>query len=85
VDAADLHLHAGSLPGRACYLLGLEQLALGAAAERDHAQERREDFALGQSQRHLHAHQAEDAGGIKFRGNRPYSPRETERYICLSK
>ena len=38
LDAADLHLHAGELPGRTGDLLGLEQHALGAAAERDHAQ-----------------------------------------------
>ena len=29
LDAADLHLHAGELPGRSCDLLGLEQHALG--------------------------------------------------------
>ena len=47
LDAADLHLHAGELPGGPGDLLGLEQLALGAAAERDHAQERREDSSSG--------------------------------------
>ena len=38
LDAADLHLHAGRLPGRSGDLLGLEQPALGAAAELHHAQ-----------------------------------------------
>ena len=52
MDAGDLHLHAGELPGRAGDLLGLEQLALGRAAERDHAQARRQDRAVGQSQEH---------------------------------
>ena len=47
LDADDLHLHAGALPGRPGDLLGLEQLALGAAAERDHAQARRQDRAVG--------------------------------------
>ncbi len=43
LDADHLHLHAGELPGRAGDLLGLEQLAVGGAAERDHAQARGED------------------------------------------
>ena len=47
LDAADLHLHAGKIPGRPRHLLGLEQLALGVAAERDHAPPRRQDSALG--------------------------------------
>ena len=47
LDAADLHLHAGEIPGRPRDLLGLEQLALGGAAERDHAPERRQDSAVG--------------------------------------
>src|SRR5262249_16839307 len=38
------------LPGRAGDLLGLEQHALGRPAERDHAQARRQDRAVGQSQ-----------------------------------
>ena len=42
LDAADLHLHAGGLPGRSGDLLGLEQSVVGAAAELHHAQERRE-------------------------------------------
>ena len=50
LDAADLHLHAGVLPGRAGDLLGLEQHALGAPAERDHAQARRQDRAVRQPQ-----------------------------------
>ena len=37
LDAADLHLHAGGLPGGSGDLLGLEQPALGAAAELHHA------------------------------------------------
>ena len=41
LDAADLHLHAGELPGRPRDLLGVEQHALGPAAERDHAPARR--------------------------------------------
>ena len=36
LDAADLHLHAGVVLGRPGDLLGLEQHAVGAAAERDH-------------------------------------------------
>ena len=36
LDAADLHLHAGELPGRPRDLLGLEQHALGAAAVLHH-------------------------------------------------
>ena len=47
LDAAHLHLHAGEFPGRPGDLLGLEQLALGAAAERDHASQRRQDSAVG--------------------------------------
>ena len=43
LDAGDLHLHAGEFPGGAGDLLGLEQLAVGAAAERDHAQTWRQD------------------------------------------
>ena len=50
LDAADLHLHAGGLPGGSGDLLGLEQPALGAAAELHHAQERREGGAVRQSQ-----------------------------------
>ncbi len=50
LDAADLHLHAGRLPGGSGDLLGLEQPALGAAAELHHAQERREGGAVRQSQ-----------------------------------
>ncbi len=47
LDAADLHLHAGEIPGRARDLLGLEQLALGGAAERDHAQATAPRFSSG--------------------------------------
>ena len=47
LDAADLHLHAGEIPGRPRHLLGLEQLALGRAAERDHAQARRQNSVVG--------------------------------------
>ena len=50
VDAADLHLHAGRLPGGSRDLLGLEQHALGAAAELHHAPQRREGGAVRQSQ-----------------------------------
>jgi YidC/Oxa1 family membrane protein insertase len=50
LDAAYLHLHAGQIPSRAGDLLGLEQHALGAPAERDHASPRRENSALGQSE-----------------------------------
>ncbi len=50
LDAADLHLHAGGLPGGSGDLLGLEQPAVGAAAELHHAQERREGGAVRQSQ-----------------------------------
>ena len=50
LDAGDLHLHAGELPGRPRDLLGLEQHALGGAAERDHAQPRRQDRAVRQPQ-----------------------------------
>ncbi len=50
LDAADLHLHAGELPGGAGDLLGLEQHAVGAAAERDHAQARRQDRVVRQYQ-----------------------------------
>ena len=42
LDAADLHLHAGGLPGGPGDLLGLEQHAVGAAAELHHAPQRRE-------------------------------------------
>ena len=48
--ADHLHLHAGELLRRTGDLLGLEQHALGAAAEHDHAQARRQDRAVGQSQ-----------------------------------
>ena len=47
LDAADLHLHAGRLLGRAGDLLGLEQHALGAAAGLHHEQARHEDRAVG--------------------------------------
>ncbi|GCC47289.1 hypothetical protein chiPu_0031747, partial [Chiloscyllium punctatum] len=50
LDAADLHLHAGRLPGGSRDLLGLEQHALGAAAELHHAQERREGGVVRQSE-----------------------------------
>ncbi len=50
LDAADLHFHAGELPRRSGDLLGLEQLAVGAAAERDHAQARRQDRTVRQYQ-----------------------------------
>ena len=43
LDAGDLHLHAGQLPGGPGDLLGLEQHAVGGAAERHHAQARGED------------------------------------------
>ncbi len=43
LDAGDLHLHAGELPGGAGDLLGLEQHAVGGAAERHHAQAWGED------------------------------------------
>ena len=55
LDALDLHLHAGRLPGRARDLLGLEQSALGAAAKFHHAPERREGRTVRQSQGNLHA------------------------------
>ena len=38
LDAAALHVHAGELSGRTGDLLGMEQHAFGAAAERHHAQ-----------------------------------------------
>ena len=47
LDADHLHLHAGEIPGRPRHLLGLEQLALGAAAERDHAQATAPRFRSG--------------------------------------
>ena len=51
LDADHLHLHAGELLRRPGDLLGLEQHALGAAAEHHHAQARRQDRAVGQSRR----------------------------------
>ena len=54
LDAADLHLHARGLPGRPRDLLGLEQHAVGAAAELHHAPQWREGGAVRQSQIHLH-------------------------------
>ena len=53
LDAADLHLHAGRLPGRAGDLLGLEQHAVGTAAKLHHAPQRREGGAPGQSAGHV--------------------------------
>ena len=50
LHADHLHLHAGELLRRPGDLLGLEQYALGAAAERDHAQAWRQDRAVGQSE-----------------------------------
>ena len=50
LDAADLHLHAGVVLGRPGDLLGLEQHAVGAPAERHHAQARRQDRAVRQRQ-----------------------------------
>src|SRR6185369_5817773 len=64
LDADHLHFHAGKFPGRAGDLLGLEQHALGHAAERDHAPERRQDRIVGQSQTHLYKAEAKTAGGV---------------------
>ncbi len=50
LDAVDLHLHAGELLGRTGDLLGVEQHAVGHAAELHHAPARRQDRAVGQSQ-----------------------------------
>ena len=61
LDAADLHLHAGGLPGGPRDLLGLEQYAVGAAAELHHAPQRREGGAARQSQEHLRL----EEGGVE--------------------
>ena len=61
LDAADLHLHAGLVPGGSGDLLGLEQPAFGAAAELHHAQERREGGTVRQSQGHVRL----EEGGIE--------------------
>ncbi len=50
LDAADLHLHAGILPGRPRDLLGVEQPAVGAAAGHHHEEERCEDRTVRQHQ-----------------------------------
>jgi hypothetical protein len=51
------------LPAGHLNLLGLEQLVLGAAAERDHAQERREDSVVGLSQKYVRENEAQGASG----------------------
>ena len=65
LDAADLHLHAGGIPGGPRDLLGLEQPALGAAAGLHHAQERREGGAVRQPQGHLRAEEGRREDGIE--------------------
>ena len=59
LDAADLHLHAGGLPGGPRDLLGLEQHAVGAAAELHHAPQRREGGTVRQSARRRSRKKAE--------------------------
>jgi membrane protein insertase Oxa1/YidC/SpoIIIJ len=49
LDAADLHLHAGVVPGRPGDLLGLEQPAVDHPAGRHHEAPRRKDRTVGQS------------------------------------
>src|SRR5208282_2606855 len=50
---------------RAGDLLGVEQLALGGAPDREQAPQRRQDRTVGQPQAHLQA-EAETAGGVEF-------------------
>ena len=54
-------------------LLGLEQHALGHAAKRHHAPERRQDRTVGQSQTHVHQAKTEAASriGYAFRASSP--------------
>ena len=78
MDADHLHLHAGKLPGRAGDLLGLEQFALGRAAERDHAQARRQDRAVRQHQEHRQEGEGavrEEGRDERVRGRRAMSDR----------
>ena len=70
-----------SFPAGPGDLLGLEQLAVGGAAKRHHAQERRQDRIVGQPQAHVFEEEAEAAGGIgrglsrsSFRGREARSP-----------
>ena len=55
LDAADLHLHAGVVPGRAGHLLGLEQQPVGAAAVGDHDPLGGQGRTLGQHRQHVPA------------------------------
>ena len=59
LDAADLHLHAGGLPGGPRDLLGLEQHAVGDAAELHHAPQRREGGTVRQSQGNVRLEEGE--------------------------
>ncbi len=73
LDAADLHLHAGLVPGRPRDLLGLEQPALGAATELHHAQERREGGVVRQSEGGLRRQQENDVATRALSGTEPPS------------
>src|SRR5262249_21506683 len=70
LHADHLHLHAGELPGRTGDLLGLEQHALGHSAKFYHAQARRQDRAVGQSQVHICAQEEPAAWLPDDRGRR---------------
>ena len=72
LDAADLHLHAGELPGRPRDLLGLEQPAFGDAAIRHHEAERRQGGVVGQPARDVREKSAGQGIG-------PPSPAAPER------
>ena len=61
LDAADLHLHAGRLPGGSGDLLGLEQPAFGAAAELHHAPQWREGGVVRQSQGDVRLEEGDEA------------------------
>ncbi|MEH2577042.1 YidC/Oxa1 family membrane protein insertase [Bradyrhizobium sp. AZCC 1708] len=72
LDAADLHLHAGRLPGGSRDLLGLEQPALGDPAELHHAKERREGGAVRQSQGDVRAEEGRREDVTRRRLRLPY-------------
>ena len=75
LDAADLHLHAGVLPGRPGDLLGLEQHALGAPAELHHAASTAPRSSCSTTSRRMFGEEAEEATPDKEKVDRQGSER----------
>ena len=76
LDAGDLHLHAGVVPGRPRHLLGVEQHAVGDPAVRHHAAPGRRGRPLGQHPRDARP-QKGDAGACGNAGDAPCRSRPT--------